>query len=277
MLAGSAPPARALKLVIEAALSLATTVYAAVSPSEYRRMVRCLWWARKRMMVVSNGLGRVPVLAQSEDAQADPMLVLTVARMVEQKDPLALCDIAIALRRRNALSRFRFVIVGDGPLCAALRSAIEREGLMEAFELVGAIDDPRPYYQTAHLYISTAKDEGLPLSVLDAMAYGLPAVATAIGPHRDLILHQQSGLLFAPGASDEAAENLIALANDREKRLTFGLRARALALSEYHPDRMIAEYEHCYEVATGLGERPWHHHDRIRGRLSSPEARQLLR
>ena len=255
LLAGPGPLARVFRLLIEAVLSLATNVYAAVSPSEYRRMARCLWWARKRMMLVSNGLGSVPVPGPPANDFTGPLRVLTASRLVDQKDPLALCDIAAALRRRNILSRFRFLVVGDGPLHAALRSAIERAGLTDAFELAGATENPRPYYESAHLYISTAKDEGLPLSVLDAMAYGLPVVATAIGPHRDLVAHQQSGLLFHPGNYDEAAEQLMTLAGDWEKRSAFGLRAREIALAEYNPQRMIAGYEHCYELATGMAVR----------------------
>jgi len=83
------------------------------------------------------------------------------------------------------------------------------------------------------------------------MVYELPVVASAISAHKDLVMHEQTGLLFTPEDWDEAADHLIALADNPDKRFSFGFRARRTALSQYDLTRMVAGYDYCYKIAAG--------------------------
>lgn len=164
-------------------------------------------------------------------ATPDPRrpLVLGVACLKPQKDPLTSVRIAAAVAREHPTARFE--LVGDGPLRADVERAIASEGLGERLRLIGWDLDVATRLARASALLLSSRFEGLPLVVLEAMAAGVPVVATAVDGTPEAVVEGESGLLFAPGDVAGGAAQLLRALREPE------LRARLIAGA----DRRLAE------------------------------------
>jgi colanic acid/amylovoran biosynthesis glycosyltransferase len=155
--------------------------------------------------------------------------VLTVARLVEKKGLPDLVEACVLLRERAA--PLRLVVVGDGPMRPELEERAARSGLDAVF--CGALphEDVLERYRTAAAFclpcvISSDGDrDGLPTSVLEAMALGVPVVTTGVGGLAELVLHERTGLVVPerdPAALSEALGRVVA-----DPALAAGLAASA--------------------------------------------------
>ncbi len=108
------------------------------------------------------------------------VLSLTTARLSAVKLHLLQVAAMEVLAREAPSTRIRCVWAGEGELRQSLESEISRRGLQERFHLVGQISDVEPWYDAADVFTLTSESEGMPLSIMEAMAKGLPVVATAV-------------------------------------------------------------------------------------------------
>jgi glycosyltransferase involved in cell wall biosynthesis len=170
--------------------------------------------------------------------------VLSVGRLDPEKNPLLLLDVMERLRSHDA--RWRLTVAGDGPLRLALAAAIRARGLADAVELAGEVPNGRPLWQLygdSHVLLHVSLTEGLPQVLLEAMAVGVPIVATAVGGVPAALGHGQRGVLVPPadaGAAAAALERLAARPALREQLIRAG---RAYALDqtlERQLDRLAA-------------------------------------
>ena len=124
-------------------------------------------------------------------------------------------------------------IAGDGPLRDAVRRRIDALGLAERVTMQGSVADPAPVLRHADLFVLTSAAENCPLSLLQAMASGLPVVTTAVGGVPEVVRDGVDGLLCP--ADDEGAlvAALAALVTDRDRRLSMGRSGRARIESGY--------------------------------------------
>ena len=124
-----------------------------------------------------------------------PPRVITVGRLAAPKDPLTLVRALARLRG----SPFTATIVGDGPDRAAVEAEIRAAGLDGVVELAGERDDVPGLLADADVFVLSSRSEGAPLSVLEAMAAGLPVVASAVGGVPEIVADGETGLLVPPG------------------------------------------------------------------------------
>jgi L-malate glycosyltransferase len=123
--------------------------------------------------------------------------------------------------------RTRFVLLGDGPLMPALRRQAAELGLQRHVLLPGHRPDVRPYLRAFDLFVLPSIAEGLPMALLEAMAAGLPVVASAVGGVPEVVREGVEGLLVPPGAPAPLAAALSRLAADGPLRAAMGTRGRA--------------------------------------------------
>lgn len=109
----------------------------------------------------------------------DAKLAVTIANLKPQKDPLFHAEILAAWRERQEDARL--LLLGDGPLRGALNDAVRKRGLDDALIAPGFQSDPRAALDAADVYLLASRWEGLPMSVLEALARGLPVVARDTG------------------------------------------------------------------------------------------------
>jgi glycosyltransferase involved in cell wall biosynthesis len=184
-----------------------------------------------RLTVVYNAIDLDRFRPAPEPRPAPAPLVVMVGRLVKQKNPLLFVAAAAALRRRLPAARFR--LIGDGPLRAEVERAARAAGLDEALELTGERRDVETLLPDADLFWLTSDWEGLPNAVLEAMASGLPVVATDVGGTAELIDAGVEGYVIDAGDCDAlVARSLEILADpDRHAHMRRAARARAMQFS----------------------------------------------
>jgi len=124
---------------------------------------------------------------------------------------------------------FEYMLYGDGPEKEKLVRYIRKNGLEDIVRLPGWQAEPADYLRDADIFVSTSYSEGLNMSIVEAMAAGAAVIATAIPPHKENIVHEQSGMLFTPGDTEALAANLIRLLDDDRLRRNIVENARVVA------------------------------------------------
>lgn len=184
---------------------------------------------------------------------SDAPIIGTVGALAAHKDPLTLVrGAAIAFRSQP---RIHLVFVGEG----ALRQAIAREAraldIADRVVVAGFRNDPIDCLSIFDLFAVASRLEGLNTSVLDAMALGLPIVASRAGGIPELIGDDECGLLVSPGDPEAFAQAFLLLLGDPQGAARLG--AAAVSRSrEFSEERMVSETERVYqEVLTARGTR----------------------
>jgi glycosyltransferase involved in cell wall biosynthesis len=182
----------------------------------------------------------IPQLSQQERltlrreliGDADRVLILSVGRLTPQKgfDHLLQAFARVYEKHPNAA----LVIAGTGRLLDALNAQIHALGLDGYAELLGQRDDVPRLLAVADVYVNSSLLEGTPVSVLEAMAAGLPIVATSVGD-TPYLLDSASGILVPPAQPDALAEALTGLLQDPERCSSMGRAARARVEKEFSP------------------------------------------
>jgi glycosyltransferase involved in cell wall biosynthesis len=177
--------------------------------------------------------GRTVVIRNAVDVRAArraplngrPPAIMSVGRLKEPKDFVGLVRALGRLERGS----FRAQIVGDGPDRGAVEAELARLGLHGSVELAGTVEDVAERLAAADVFVLSSYSEGMPMSVLEAMAAGLPVVATAVGGLPELVVDGETGLLVPPGRQEELAAALRRVVDDEELRRRLGAAGRARA------------------------------------------------
>jgi colanic acid/amylovoran biosynthesis glycosyltransferase len=153
--------------------------------------------------------------------------------------------------------RVKFVLCGQGPQEEVFRNEVERAGLGDHVELAGWVDQKGllNQYQAGHVFLhpseltETSDQEGVPNSMLEAMASGLPLVATVHGGIPEAVTDGHDGLLVPEKSPGALAAALIDILSDNEKRLTMAKNAAASVREKFGFEAQIANLEACYRDA----------------------------
>jgi glycosyltransferase involved in cell wall biosynthesis len=143
------------------------------------------------------------------------------------------------------------VKVGDGPLRADLEKLTAELGVVDRVKFLGIRSDIPDLMRAADAFALTSVSEAASLTLLEAMASGLPAIVTDVGGNPEIVRHEKEGLLFPRGdaAGCAAAIQRVFADDDFAKRL--GNAGRERALERYRLDRTVAEYYRLYERLLG--------------------------
>ena len=229
--------------VIPTAVACSSSAAASV-PGWVRRL------ARRPMQVVTNGVDVERVARAGEEHYLRPSngagrTVVTVGRMIPIKDQATLLTAFASASRPHD----RLVVVGEGPLRAELEQLAGRLGVADRVELPGLLqrDDVYRLLGRADAYVSTSRGEGLPLSVLEALAARLPAVLSDIPPHREVAAATAAARLVPVGDARgfaDALSRLLALPS--EQRAALGRSARKAVTDAFSVHSMTDGYARIY-------------------------------
>jgi glycosyltransferase involved in cell wall biosynthesis len=200
-----------------------TTVTICVSENERAAGLEAGTCSAERSVVIRNAVD-VTVAPRSRHDRAVPRLI-AVGRLKAPKDLLTLLRAFAALPGGS----FEALLVGDGPDRAAVEAEIRRLGLQACVQLAGERSDVPALLAGSDLFVLSSRSEGLPVSVLEAMAAELPVVASGVGGLAELVVDGETGILVPPGDAAALAAALGRLVEDRELRRTLGAAGRARA------------------------------------------------
>ncbi len=175
----------------------------------------------------------------------------TVGRMVPVKGLDLFLDAAAALRRQTP--RVRFSILGDGPLREDLVRQARALGIDDCTDFVAPRPDPFGYYDSLDVYVNTSLHEGLPLSVVEAMACGKPIVSAAVGGIPEVVTHGEHGFLVQEREADRFADLYLTLMRDDSLRAKMGESAATTAHSRLSAGAMAEAYRRLYDRCAGEG------------------------
>jgi sugar transferase (PEP-CTERM/EpsH1 system associated) len=221
-----------------------------VSSRLAERMSREVGFPLDRITVIRNGvdLGRFGPHDKTAARAAlglapDELVIGTVGRLVAVKDQATLLRSFAILRDRGLM--FSAMIAGAGPLHQDLLAQKQALGL-EKVHFLGNRHDVETVLAAFDVFVLSSQSEGLSNTIQEAMASGLPVVATRVGGADELVMEHESGVLIPPGDPDALAQALHAMALDPAVRERMGAAGRRRALALFGLDGMIRAYENMY-------------------------------
>ncbi|KPF45899.1 sugar transferase [beta proteobacterium AAP51] len=180
----------------------------------------------------------------------DPALWLagTVGRMQTVKaQPLLAQAFVNALQQQPALrDTLRLVMVGDGPLRAECQAILQQAGVAHLAWLPGARDDVPDVMRGLDCFVLPSLAEGISNTILEAMACGLPVLATRVGASAELVETGRTGWVVSPGQVSEMTEALLKLATNRNLAMAMGQEARLDIERRFSLKSMVDAYTALY-------------------------------
>lgn len=213
--------------------------------SAARRMLEGEGLAGASIAVIPNGVDGAAFPERGRETATRPARsVITVANLRAEKGHETLIE--AAARVATALPGVRFQIVGDGPRRQALERLVRERQLEATVTFLGHREDVARLLAEADVFVLPSMSEAFPNGAMEAMAAGLPVVASAVGGLLDLIDAGRTGLLVEPGNSGQLAAAIRQLLGDRQQAAGLGGAARAEVLQRYSFDRMVQAFEDLY-------------------------------
>lgn len=198
-------------------------------------------WNSNTVTVVNNGVYCPPI---PQDIAQQPLLHLcTVCRLVPLKNITQLVE---EFGRRNLGNHAVLNIFGDGPERSKIEQIVEKYGLQSSVILHGEVLDEDQIYAQQDLLLINSTTEGLPMSLLEAMARGIPALSTSVGQIPRLIQHGDNGFIYNVNDIESWRKLILSQIHDRDKLMQVGQHAFAFIKQHYAIDDVSAIYEATY-------------------------------
>lgn len=242
-----------LYLWLERRLSRMSHAVVHVSESQAREAERLGLADPTRSYVVVNGIDAKEVRALAERAplsgealgfSAEAQVLGCVARFDQVKG----LDLLVESLRRLAgrYPRLVLVIAGSGEGERELRERVAKAGLTERVRFLGPLGDAPRLFPALDLYVSASRGEGLPFSLLEAMACGLPVIATRVTGHVDIVVDGVTGFLTRPEDPEELAVSVARLLDDPELRQRMGRAASERVETHFPLEPMVGRLARLY-------------------------------
>lgn len=205
----------------------------------------------------SHAAARLAARAALAAANADlklakgSQLTVYVGRLHASKGLTTLLAAWRSVARQHRESRLW--LVGEGPLEGELEDEIQAAGLAGRVVLAGAFDAVDEILQAANLFVLPSREEGLSLALLEALAAGLPVVASDIPGNRLVIEDGRQGLLFPPGDAGTLATAMGALLREPDRAAGLAAAGRERVSREFSLGKMVAEHLALFHSLTGTG------------------------
>jgi len=231
--------------------------YVALSRDLERYLVEAIGVDESRVTNIVNGVDLESFTPRSGAPRpagypfADPGLFVcgTVGRLQPVKNQVLLARAFVrALADAPALrARMRLVVVGDGPAKAEIAQMLGEAGVADLAWLPGARDDVASVLRMLDVFALPSLAEGISNTILEAMATGLPVVATDVGGNAELVLHEGTGVVIPSSDVGAMAAALARYAQAPDVARSHGAAGRARAERLYGIDTMVSHYDALYE------------------------------
>lgn len=232
--------------------------FVAVSQESRDQLARLASLRAEQVRIVSNGIdtarfqpsSRRETLRAELGIPADRRIVVNVARLCPEKD---LASLLYAFRRvHDALERTELWLIGDGPERGRLEALASDLEIARCVSFLGVRADIPRLLPAADLFCLSSWSEGLPMALLEAMACGVPIVATSVGDVPRALLGGLCGLVVPPHDPQLLAGACLDLLRDGARRTQMGSRSRSRAVQRFSLGVMAGEYARLYdETLTG--------------------------
>ena len=233
--------------------------YVAVSQEIDDYLARAIGVARKRHSLIANGVdtevfaphtGMPLAVAGCPFVPGQHWLVGTVGRLqtVKNQPLLARAFVRLIQDHPHAAEHMRLIIVGEGPLHTAVQDALGQKGLQHLAWLAGARNDVADIMRGLNCFVLPSQAEGTSCTLQEAMACGLPVIATAVGGTPDLVVDGATGILVPSDDVESMAQAIWLSYNQKDLMRRFGQTARAKAVAHFGLAAMVERYQHLLSI-----------------------------
>lgn len=200
---------------------------------------------RDRIVRVYNGASPIQKLDLAECPATSGFTVLFVGRLAPVKDLSTLINaVALALPRVPGLNLW---IVGDGPVRQDLEGLTASLAIASCVTFWGERHDVARFFSVAHLFAMSSLSEGLPMSLLQAMSAGIPALVTQVGGMAEVVQNSNCGICVPVGDARAMADAIVQLSADYERRSAFAANAIAAYQADFTIEKMDTAYMRLYQ------------------------------
>jgi len=182
---------------------------------------------------------------QKKESKDETFTIGSIGRFCKQKNSINVIKAAIEVCKRN--NELKFVFLGDGELLDRCRAMVSEANVDDRIELPGWQRNTEDWLCRFDLFLLFSRWEGLPLSILEAMAAGLPIVASDIKGNNELV-SEENGVLLPIDALDKLKETLASITEDREKLQKWGRRSKEIIQKKFSIKKCVDEYKKLYEL-----------------------------
>ena len=214
---------------------------------------------KRKCVLIPNGISIPDFLPRTEARRIlserigrpisdDTILIGTIAELTKNKGITYLIDAINQMRNKKQELRIKVTIVGDGELREELKEKIKHLRLEDSILLSGFIPDASRHLTAFDLFVLPSLKEGLPYSIMEAMAAGLPIVATRVGGIPDMITDGREGVLVEPRNAHSLAYAVGRLIQNPDLRRALGSAARARAARDLSLPRMVERTMTLYDT-----------------------------
>jgi L-malate glycosyltransferase len=215
-------------------------------------------FSRDKVKVIHNGIS-IPQNIHTK-REKDPFLIGSSGRLFPVKDYALMVEVAREVSKIK--TNIRFELAGDGPERLRIQDLIKKHGMDGKFVLRGFVNDTPSFYRRLDVYLNTSFHEGIPMSVLEAMAYRIPVIAPKVGGVMEILEDGVEGFLVGSRNPKDFAERCVALYENDSLRKQMGLAARETIIKEFLLEKMAKRYHSLYlDIAGNLKKRKEPIHD----------------
>jgi glycosyltransferase involved in cell wall biosynthesis len=214
-------------------------------------------WLRKpslKIHLVHNGIDFDAFAARDEidfavkqrlDIPSTAAVIVSVMRLSEEKQPLLWAETIIEISRRRP--DVYFILVGDGPLRDEVEKMLELTSVMDRARLIAEMPDVQKVLRASDLFLLTSRIEGLPNTLIEAQAVGLPVVTTPAGGASEALSPGVTGLVAANHTAPAIADACLAILDDDPLRARMGETGPKFVRQSFSLSRMLSETMRLYK------------------------------
>ncbi|MFO1257169.1 MAG: TIGR03088 family PEP-CTERM/XrtA system glycosyltransferase [Gammaproteobacteria bacterium] len=199
---------------------------------------------RKKVRQIYNGVN-LEIFSPSIK-QHDKIKIITVGRMEAVKDPLTTLEAIAGLV--STYPNIEFIVVGGGSMIPAIKAAARQKGIQNHVVCLGERDDISRLLTTSDIFVQSSLVEGISNTILEAMASGLPVVATDVGGNSELVEERVTGLLVPSQDVQQLKAALQYFCENKERRREYGLNGRLRVERHFSLKKMIEQYDKLYRI-----------------------------
>lgn len=191
------------------------------------------------------GVFNASQIRKSFDIPVEAPVIGTIAVFRSQKRLAEWMKVAGAVIKE--IPNAHFIIVGDGPLKNDLYETRKRLKLEHCLHFAGLQAEVRPYLAAFDIYMMSSVFEGLPVALLEAMSMGIPVISTDAGGIKEVVRHNEEGLLVEVDQWPQLAGCAVSLIKDEQRRKNLGIAARKRSEESFSLERMVKALEETYK------------------------------
>lgn len=213
-----------------------------VSSDIKEALIRNYGFQAKHLETIRNGI-RVPEVHYHSKARYE-FVIGSAGRFFPIKDYPFMVEVAKEVNTKS--DKIRFELAGEGPMLGEIQDLIKKYGLEKRFILRGFIHDVDTFYPGLDVYLNTSLHEGIPMSVLEAMAYGVPAIGPRVGGLEEIVTDGVDGYLVAARKPRDFADRCLSLCENETLRRNMARAAREKIIRQFSIDQMVNAYTEMY-------------------------------